>query len=124
MINFKKAIGGIIVGVSLLAGAAGADATCTIRGKVRQVYSTLETADSYASKGYTYVIIAPLEDLLTSSGILYYGYSYNDKFTSTVAAAQSNNANTTIQGDAASCPTTGSARFIGQVTTVYTGTNY
>ena len=124
MINFKKAIGGSIVGVSLLIGAAGADAACSVSGKVRQVYSSLESSDSFSAKGYSYVIIESLGGFFSTSGITYYGYSYNDKVTSTAGAAQSNNANTTIQGDAASCPTTGSARFIGQVTTVYTGTNY
>jgi hypothetical protein len=124
MINFKKALGGMVVGLSLLAGAAGVNAACTASGKVQQLW-TFTYDNSLTGGSYTYVIVAPLGGLFGGPATFWsYGYTYADKVTNTMAGAHSGNDTVVVTGDAASCPTSGTFRFIGQITDAASAKNF
>ena len=119
MINFKKAFAGIIVGLSLLAGAAGVDAACTTSsGKVAQIFTVIYDLTGNGS-AYTLVYIAPPVDFPSGpQGFWYVGFTLNDKAAGTLTSAQSGSNTVRVTGNAASCPASGTFRSIGLITEV------
>ena len=95
-----------IAGLMLLPMAA--QAVCTINGPIVRV---LQYDDSYTSSG-CYLYMRPGGPL---ASVYYYARSNDDNTCTNAAIAVTSAVDTTVSGDAATCPTTGTGRYIGVV---------
>jgi hypothetical protein len=97
-----------VLATSLL-GSLNANAACF--ASAQQVERVL----SYGTYGYIYLRPA---GALTNS-FYYYVRTDSDKILSTAANAQTDSSRVNVYGDAASCPTAGTGRYMGNATYVY-----
>lgn len=102
----------VLVVVAILGTATFAGATCVLGGKVMFM--------SRSSGGVTYVYVAPI----TALPSYYYIYTTVDtNFIAMLTAAQAGNNRIYIVGSAATCPTVGTTRAAGVISTVQTYSN-
>jgi hypothetical protein len=85
----------------------GASATCTQLGKVERVHQTSTT---------TWIYILPITSL--SSSFYYWTSTTDPELQRAIHAAKDGNHYVEIRGSAGTCPTTGTARWVGALTTV------
>lgn len=101
----------IISGVLAAALFASFNTNAACLASAQQVERVL----SYGTYGYIYLRPA---GALTNS-YYYYMRTTSDKILSTAANAHTDSSRVNVYGDAASCPTTGTARYMGNATYVY-----
>lgn len=94
---------------SALFASANANASCFV-----QDYN-VERVLSYGTYGYIYM--RPAGSLTNS--FYYYVRTTSDKILSTAANAHTDSSRVNVLGDAGSCPSTGTARYMGNATYVY-----
>ena len=99
---------GSVLAASMVA-ATSAQAACSITSHI------VERAIAYPA--YCYVYFRP-EGALTNS-FYYYMRSTSDKICSMANSAQTDRSKVSASGDATTCPTTGTARYMGDATYLY-----
>ena len=105
----KKLLVTLVVAAAAIGGlAAPAQATCTPVGHVIGV-------EDYG--GYAYVTLKtnPL------SSVSYYGYTTDESLTQLAATALQSQTRVYVSGNASSCPTTGTVRYLGTLSYVTMG---
>ncbi len=103
MKNFLRVI---VVGLALSVMPAAAQATCTITGTMARVTAN---SDSFSTFHFLYF------RAFSTSSVYYFGRSFDDMIAEVATTAVANGTKVTVSGDAASCPTSGTGRFIGNV---------
>lgn len=105
--KIKNIVFGTMIALGSLV-ATGASASCSFTGKVERVY----TAGSYA-----YVYLEAITGLASSA--YYYFYTPDDTLIAAAEAAKADgNAYVNVIGDASACPTTGTARYGGAISSI------
>jgi hypothetical protein len=101
--SLKSVILALTAGSALLSMTA--QATCTINGPIVRVTTY---ADAYTSTGcYIYIRTSAL------SSFYYYSRSTDDNICTNAVVAATTGVDTTLQGNTASCPTSGTSRYQG-----------
>ena len=95
-----------LLGFVLLPVAA--QATCSISGPIVRV---LQYDDSYSSRA-CYIYMRSGNSL---SSVYYYTRTNDDNMCSTAATAVTSSVDVYVRGDATSCPTADTARFMGEL---------
>ena len=102
-----SAMGGVLAAAALVSG--NANAICS------QSNMQVERIISYNTYGYIYM--RPAGALTNSS--YYYMRTTSDQVMSIAANAHTDGSRVTVSGDTASCPTTGTARYMGNSRYIY-----
>jgi len=105
--NIKKAVSIALLGVGFLGLSNVANAACSFTGKIERVYQTATN---------TYVYMLPQTSLSSS----YYRYfrTTDADLSRAVHAAHEGNRYVNVRGNARTCPSTGTGRYGGVITSV------
>ena len=105
----KKSIVTLALVATALLSSAGAQASCFVSNQI------VERVLSYGTYGYVY--FRPESSLTNST--YYYMRTTSDKILSLAGDSQTNRSKVNALGNATTCPTTGTARYMGEATYLY-----
>ena len=119
--NLRKVFMGVVVGLALLVGvlvgAGRANASCAVQCTVQALYTVVYAGSSF-NGSYTYWYCAPGGYTFGPAGWWWYGYTYDDKAGNELAAG-GRETTLVLSGNASSCPSSGTYRFIGELEWFY-----
>ena len=102
----RIAFGAVFAALTTIVSMSAADATCSLEIYANRAYSNGNVTYFYGATSST-------------STFSYYAGTQNATLASAVFAATAQRNKVFVTGNIASCPTTGSLRYIGTITSVY-----